>query len=356
MRLGLFLILPQPAGVSQTQVFASALKDAVLAEHLGFDSVWVTEHHGSAYGLAAAPSVIAAAIAARTERVAIGYAVNVTPLHHPLRLADEIATVDHLSGGRVIAGFGAGYSPVEYRHLGAEFADRHRRHRDAVAAVIDHWCGSPGLRPQQRPHPPVAVTGATPETASWAARSGFRLLTLGDERQTERLQQAYRQSRHGHPVTRKTMQTTPEAAHGGCHLQSGDGEPEPAGPGRFGLLRSICVVDEAAATDAAARPVRSAIRWTLEHRNRMVEQPPPTEQEVAAYLEQRTVVGSADRLRRTLHRLAARGVDELLCWCRWGSLDTPTVHATMRMLATCAPALRKTARSMQASASRASRG
>ena len=317
MRLGLFLILPQPAGVSQTQVFASALEDAVLAEHLGFDSVWVTEHHGSAYGLAAAPSVIAAAIAARTERVAIGYAVNVTPLHHPLRLADEIATVDHLSGGRVIAGFGAGYSPVEYRHLGVDFDDRHRRHRDAVAAVIDHWRGSPGLRPRQRPHPPVAVTGAAPETASWAARSGFRLLTLGDERQTERLLHAYRQV---------------------------DASSKRADPGGFGLLRSICVVDEAAAADDTATQVRAAIRWTLEHRNRMVEQAPPTEQEVAAYRGQRTVVGSADLLRRTLHRLAALGVGELLCWCRWGSLATSIVHATMRALATGAPALRRTSR------------
>ena len=344
MRLGLFLILPQPAGVSQAQVFASALEDAVLAEHLGFDGVWVTEHHGSAYGLAAAPSVIAAAIAARTERVAIGYAVNVTPLHNPLRLADEIATVDHLSGGRVIAGFGAGYSPVEYRHLGVAFADRHRRHRDAVAAVIDHWCGSPGLRPQQRPHPPVAVTGAASETASWAARSGFWLLTLGDERQTERLHHAYRQSQHGHPAPRKTTGTAQGTVRGGPGAQTSAAKPETARPGRFGLLRSICVVDEAAAADDAAGQVRAAIRWTLEHRNRMVEQPPPTEQEVAAYRGQRTVVGSADLLRRTLHRLAALGVDELLCWCRWGSLATPAVHATMRALATCAPALRRRSR------------
>ena len=352
MRLGLFLILPQPAGVSQTQVFTNALKDAVLAEHLGFDSVWVTEHHGSAYGLAAAPSVIAAAIAARTERVTIGYAVNVTPLHHPVRLADEIATVDHLSGGRVIAGFGAGYSPAEYRHLGVDFDDRHRRHRDAVAAVIDHWRGSPGLRPRQRPHPPVAVTGAAPETASWAARNGFRLLTLGDERHTERLHHAYRQSQHDRSAPRKTTNTAHGAVRGGHHFRTSDAGPEPAGPGRFGLLRSACVVDETAAPDDTVTQVHSAIRWTLEHRNRMVEQPPPTEQEVADYLGQRTVVGSADLLRRTLHRLAALGVDELLCWCRWGSLATPTVHATMRTLATCAPALRRTARSMQAGASR----
>jgi len=305
MRLGLFLILPQPAGVSQTEVFASALEDAQLAEHLGFDSVWVTEHHGSAYGLAAAPSVIAAAIAARTERVAIGYAVNVTPLHHPVRLADDIATVDHLSRGRVVAGFGAGYSPVEYRQLGADFDDRHRRHRDAVAGIIEHWSSSPGLRPRQRPHPPVAVTGAAPETASWAARSGFDLLTLGDETQTRLLQRTFRQHARAAPAPR---------------------------PGRFGLLRSICALEQASG-DGIPAPVRAATRWTLEHRNRMVEQPPPSGAELAAYLGQRTVTGSSALLRRTLHGLAALGVDELLCWCRWGSLATPTVHATMRTLA-----------------------
>ena len=306
MRLGLFLILPQPASVSQTQVFAAALEDAVMAERLGFDSVWVTEHHGSAYGLAAAPSVLAAAIAARTERVAIGYAVNVTPLHHPLRLADDIATVDHLAGGRVIAGFGAGYSPVEYRALGGDFGDRHRRHRDSIAAIIEHWGSSPGLRPCQLPHPPVAVTGAAPASAAWAAQHGFDLLTLGDEQQTARLGAAYRQAQRPRGAAR---------------------------PGRFGLLRSICAVDAEAAAAGLPGAVRAAVRWTLEHRNRMVEQPPPSEQEVAAYLTQRALVGSPALLRCALRRLAALEVDELLCWCRWGSLDDTAVRSTMRALA-----------------------
>lgn len=306
VRLGLFLILPQPAGVPQTRVFAAALEDAELAERLGFDSVWVTEHHGSAYGLAAAPSALAAAIAARTERAAIGYAVNVTPLHHPVRLADEIATVDHVSGGRVIAGFGAGYSPVEYRALGADFGDRHRRHRAAVAAIVEHWGSSPGLRPAQLPHPPIAVTGAAPETAAWAARNGFDLLTLGDEPRTELLHGAYRQARPA---------------------------PHAARAGRFALLRSICATEAEAAAAGLPAAVRAAGRWTLEHRNRMVEQPPPTEPEVAAYLKQRALVGSPAMLSVALRRLAALGVDELLCWCRWGTLDDTAVRRTMRALA-----------------------
>ncbi|MDE0025837.1 MAG: LLM class flavin-dependent oxidoreductase [Spirochaetaceae bacterium] len=305
MRLGLFLILPQPPGTSQRQVFATALEDAAAAERLGFDSVWVTEHHGSAYGLSAAPSVVAAAIAARTARVAVGYAVNVTPLHAPVRLAEEIATVDQISGGRVIAGFGPGYSPVEFHTMGADFASRHRAHQDVIDTVVDRWLTGGGVRPLQVPHPPVAVTGATPEAASWAARRGYDLLTLGDEEHSARLRRAYRR----------------DAQLGAAGARAG----------RFCLLRSICAVTPH--TTADPPPVRDAIRWTLEHRNRMVAQPPPSEAQVDEYLRQRALIGPVDALRRGLRRLAAAGVDELLCWCRWGMLGDRTVRATMQALA-----------------------
>ena len=305
MRIGLFLILPQPPGTTQQQVFEAALDDALTAERLGFDSVWVTEHHGSGYGLSAAPSVVAAAIAARTTRVAIGYAVNVTPLHLPVRLAEEIATVDQISGGRVIAGFGPGYSPVEFQTMGADFASRHRAHYDAVGAVVDQWRTGGGVRPRQTPHPAIAVTAAGAEAASWAARHGYDLLTLGDEAHTARLRHAFRRT------------AAPDS--GGRRA------------GRICLLRSICAV----APDAAPAPpgVRDSIRWTLAHRNRMVEQPPPTEAQVDDYLRQRALIGPPSALRRDLQRLAAAGVDELLCWCRWGMLGDRTVRATMQALA-----------------------
>ena len=304
MRLGLFLILPQPPGMSQRQVFEAALDDALTAERLGFDSVWVTEHHGSAYGLSAAPSVVAAAIAARTARVAIGYAVNVTPLHLPVRLAEEIATVDQISGGRVIAGFGPGYSPLEFRTMGADFASRHRAHDAAVDAVLHQWRAGGGVRPRQTPHPAVAVTAAAVEAAAWAARRGRDLLTLGDDEHAARLQQAYRRNALPDPGRRA---------------------------GRFCLLRSTCAV--APGTTGAPPEVRDSIRWTLAHRNRMVEQPPPSAAQVDDYLRRRALVGTPDMLRRDLQRLASAGVDELLCWCRWGTLGDRTVRTTMQALA-----------------------
>lgn len=305
MRIGLFLILPQPPDTPQQQVFAAALDDALTAERLGFDSVWVTEHHGSGYGLSAAPSVLAAAIAARTERVAIGYAVNVTPLHLPVRLAEEIATVDQISGGRVVAGFGPGYSPVEFRTMGADFASRHRIHHRTLDAVLDHWRTGGGVRPRQTPHPAVAVTAAAPEAAAWAARRGYDLLTLGDEEHTARLRHAYHRN------------ALPES--GGRRAA------------RFCLLRSICAVQPD--TTGRLPEVRDSVRWTLSHRNRMVEQPLPTEAQVDDYLRGRALIGPPAKLRRDLRRLADAGVDELLCWCRWGMLGDRTVRATMQALA-----------------------
>ena len=78
----------------------------VLAEDLGFDSVWLTEHHYADYGLSSAPSVLLATLAARTTRIRLGIAVYVLPFHHPLRIAEEVATVDHISQGRFEFGIG----------------------------------------------------------------------------------------------------------------------------------------------------------------------------------------------------------------------------------------------------------
>ena len=170
MRLGLFLIMPAPAGSAPGSVVERALADGSRAEELGFDAVWVTEHHGSDYGWCSSPSVMAGALAVRTRRVDIGYAVNVTPLHHPVRLAEEIATVDQLSRGRVIAGFGPGYSPVEYAPFDADFDDRHRLHDEGIRRVVDHWRTTDGIRPVRASGPRVAVTAGSPQAAAWAGR------------------------------------------------------------------------------------------------------------------------------------------------------------------------------------------
>ncbi len=294
MRLGLFLIMPAPAGLAPGSVVERALADGARAEELGFDAVWVTEHHGSDYGWCSAPSVMAGALAARTRRIDIGYAVNVTPLHHPVRLAEEIATVDQLSGGRVIAGFGPGYSPVEYAPFDADFDDRHRLHDEGIRRVLEHWRTTTGIRPVQ-PSPRVAVTAGSPEAAAWAGRRGYDLLALSAGAQLRELIRTYR-----------------DAA---------------SGTGRIGVLRLVAVTSDG----EPDQDMLNAARWTLSRRNRMVGLPEPDDAQVASYLAERAIVATPHTLGTAATELAA-GVDELICWCRWGTIDDTRTAQTMEYL------------------------
>lgn len=295
MRLGLFLIMPAPAGSAPGSVVERALADGARAEELGFDSVWVTEHHGSDYGWCSSPSVMAGALAVRTRRVDIGYAVNVTPLHHPVRLAEEIATVDQLSHGRVIAGFGPGYSPAEYGPFDAPFDERHRLHAEGIHRVLGHWRTTVGIRPMQA-SPRVAVTAGSTESAAWAGRSGYDLLALSGGTQLAELIRAYRAA-------------APES-------------------GRVGLLRLAAVTRDG----EPDRDVLEAAHWTLSRRNRLVGLPEPDGAQVAAYLAERAIIGAPQTVGAAVAGLAASGVDELICWCRWGTLDDAAVGSTMNLL------------------------
>ena len=296
MRLGLFLIMPAPAGSAPGSLVERALADGARAEELGFDAVWVTEHHGSDYGWCSAPSVIAGALAVRTRRVDIGYAVNVTPLHHPVRLAEEIATVDQLSRGRVIAGFGPGYSPVEYAPFDADFDDRHRLHEEGIHRVVEHWRTTEGIRPVQASGPRVAVTAGSPRAAVWAGRNGYDLLALSGGARLGELIRAY---------------------------------SDVASGGRVGLLRLVAITRDG----DPDREVLDAARWTLSRRNRLVGLPPPDDAQVDAYLQERAIVGTPRAIGEDVVELAASGVDELICWCRWGTLGDARTEQAMEQMA-----------------------
>jgi hypothetical protein len=101
VKFGVFSLLSVPEKQLETKLVRGELEINCYAEDAGFDSVWLAEHSGSRYGLICSPQVMAAAIAARTKRIRIGTAVNVLPLHQPLRIANDFAMVDVLSGGRL---------------------------------------------------------------------------------------------------------------------------------------------------------------------------------------------------------------------------------------------------------------
>lgn len=195
MRFGTYFFLQATPGRSAAEVVAEEVDQMVLSEELGFDSVWLTEHHFSDYGLSAAPSVLAATVAARTRRIRIGTAVYVIPFHHPIRLAEETATLDILSGGgRLVVGIGRGNRPLEFVGHGIVQDDSRTRMEEGVEILIQAWT-QPHVtfhgrhwnldnipvqpQPLSKPHPPLAVAASSDQSVTWAATNGWRILSSG---------------------------------------------------------------------------------------------------------------------------------------------------------------------------------
>lgn len=191
MKFGVFYLFSEFAGVPQAQIFNETLTEVEYAEELGFDAVWLPEHHFSVYGTLGNPFVLAAAIAQRTKRMQIGTAVMVLPLQHPLRIAEDGALVDVLSNGRLLMGVGRGYQNPEFDTLGVPQADSRAMFDESLDIIVKAWTEDSFShqgrfwrmenttvypKPIQKPHPPIYWAAASPETYALAARKGYSLL------------------------------------------------------------------------------------------------------------------------------------------------------------------------------------
>lgn len=140
MKVGLFLSAQFAPGTSPAAGLETVTEQARLADELGFDSVWLG-HHYLARSAFLQPLSLAAHLAAATERVRIGFGVLVAPLYNPVGLAEELATLDVLSGGRIVAGLGAGYRKIECAAFGVAWEERGRRLRQYVPILRALWRG-----------------------------------------------------------------------------------------------------------------------------------------------------------------------------------------------------------------------
>ena len=173
------------------ELIADILDEAVYAEEVGLHSAWIGEHHFSTLGVLSCPDLVLAQVAARTKKIRLAPAVTVLPLHHPIRVAEQWATLDLLSNGRVDFAAGRGYDRREYAPLGASFEDNQSVFEEGMAIVRRLWANPEPLThhgrhfnfddvaitplPVQRPIPAYVASFSKP-SIELAARLGCNLI------------------------------------------------------------------------------------------------------------------------------------------------------------------------------------
>jgi len=172
-------------------IYARALERIEIMDQTTYDAVWLAEHHFSSYSVCPSVHLMGMQVAARTKRLRIGMAVTLAAFYHPLRIAEEIALLDILSGGRVNWGAGRGFDPVEFKNFGVSSEESAERFREAVEIVMAAWtndrltyAGKHNAfedvevlpKPSQSPHPPVWVAASSEGAIDWAANEGHQIL------------------------------------------------------------------------------------------------------------------------------------------------------------------------------------
>ncbi len=296
------------------EVYRRAMDRIRIMDETGYDAVWLAEHHFTDYSVCPSVHMLGVQAAERTRRLRIGTAVSLAPFYHPLRLAEEVALLDQLSGGRVNWGAGRGFDPDEFRTFGVPIEESRARFREAVEVVLAAWREErldwrgrywqfenvevlP--KPAQRPHPPVWVASGSPDAVAWAGRAGLAPL-LGPHATFEGLNALRR--------------TWLEARAGAGH-----GAPEQDIP----TARLLAV---ARSDDEAADIVRRGAAWIVAaYKNESKGVANPTEQltqdgrveavdPVERYLDDVAIWGSPARVAGQIERLREEcGLDYLMC-------------------------------------------
>ncbi|SRR5579885_787300 len=217
MKYSLFSVMDHYSGRSRTvpEYYAQLRRLAAAAERLGYDGVFVAEHHFHDYGVVPDPAVMLAALAVSTDRIRLGPAISTLPYHNPLLAAESYAMVDVLSGGRLALGVGSGYLKHEFAGFNIPPEEKRARFDETLLLLKRLLSGERvthegrfhtvrdvalNVRPLQQPTPPIFVAALAREAAYHIGRQGNRLMaipyaSLGAFAELGALEQDYRRGR-----------------------------------------------------------------------------------------------------------------------------------------------------------------
>jgi alkanesulfonate monooxygenase SsuD/methylene tetrahydromethanopterin reductase-like flavin-dependent oxidoreductase (luciferase family) len=192
VRFGLFYQLPCARDQVEQIRYQETIEQLVLADQLGFDVAWLAElHFFRPFSIMPAPLFVAVAAAQRTHRLRFGTGVILVPFHHPLRIAEETAVADILTGGRVEVGLGRGTIALHFQGFGISREESRARFEEGLKVIIKAWTSDHfehqgryfefpetalAPKPLQKPHPPVRIAANSPETAEFAGLHSYDVM------------------------------------------------------------------------------------------------------------------------------------------------------------------------------------
>jgi alkanesulfonate monooxygenase SsuD/methylene tetrahydromethanopterin reductase-like flavin-dependent oxidoreductase (luciferase family) len=332
--------------LSHEDVVHRELEQMEWTEELGFDQIWLTEHHFIDYGLAVDPATLAAVAASRTRGVRIGLAAAILPFHHPLRLAEQTALVDVVSRGRLDVGVGRGNRPAEFRGYNVPQQESRERFEEAVDVLKRAWTeerfSHAGRfftindarvmpRPWQKPHPPLYQVCGSAESVEGTAARGWPMLNSVLRGNAEQQLATHRDLYVA--ALRKAGRSDADVT---------------ALLANWGVSRQIYV----AASDAQAQAeAKDAELWYQESFRRFVlperiEDAHPSLQPHFRQLAERlakvnwddlvretVAFGSPETVARKIEAMRAIGVGHVLCWMNFGGLPQERIRRSMELFA-----------------------
>ncbi len=208
-------------------VYERAMQRIAIMDQTGYDAVWLAEHHFTTYSVCPSVHMMGLHVASRTQHLRTGTGISLAAFYHPLRLAEEVALLDVLSGGRVNWGAGRGFDPTEFKTFGVPPEESALRFREAVEVVLAAWQNERLTwdgrywhfedievlpKPLQQPHPPTWVAAGSPDAVCWAGSQGYSIMLGPHTHYTDiaRQHEIYRKEleAYGHTLAGRDMPIT----------------------------------------------------------------------------------------------------------------------------------------------------